>query len=468
MTTIGLPCRQHRPPQLLTWGATVIVCCAALGLWIWSAAAPVPWWVDYLIAVLPLCATLFLIRLAYPSGDRYLFSTGFWISTTIVFYILLKSFDLILHDVEFDGINLAIWSVTIFTFPYVVLYKRYQVTLRQRAVVARTDAFIPASSRVWLLVVFSAFKLFGVFLAAGTSGDVLEVAAATQNNGAAYLYKIPLAANAIFLLILFDTFRNNANRGTALVATTIFLVEAIVTTNRLAIVMAVLWGVFLYHRYRKPFRLRTVALIGVPLVFIVVLFGYARNIEVGSFDAYLQAIAALSDNPVLLSDLFMGRLDMLPEMVKGIELYQTNALPSLNGGSYVYMFLHAVPRNVWESKPLLTAALVTSQTHPGAFADGVNIFPSIVVESLLNFGWAGIVIVGAVLGWLAAWYENALYSDRAIPTTWALSLLTFPMGLFNEGFHSNFSANVLYLTVLMFVIFKCLVWFGIIKMRRTV
>jgi oligosaccharide repeat unit polymerase len=314
--------------------------------------------------------------------------------------------------------------------------------------------------------VFVAFKIFGIVLAFGVGGNALEVAAATQNNGAAYLYKIPLAANAIFLLIMFDSFKNKHGWIIAGIAASIFLIEAVIATSRLSIVMAALWAAFLYHRYKKPIKIGTVALIGSPLVVVIALFGYARNIEVGSWDAYIEAFSVLSNNPALLSELFLSRLDMLPEMVRGVALYKKSALPTLGGGSYIYMFLHAVPRNIWESKPLLTAALITSITHPGAFEDGVNIFPSIIIESLINFGWVGISVIGCAVGALCASYEKILYSDRAIPTTWALTFFTFPMGLFNEGFHSNFTANLLYTTALIFLIIKILEWSKILKYER--
>lgn len=46
--------------------------------------------------------------------------------------------------------------------------------------------------------------------------------------------------------------------------------------------------------------------------------------------------------------------------------------------------MHSIPRSLWEGKPLLTAALVTSQTHPGAFTDGLNIFSPIIVDELFE------------------------------------------------------------------------------------
>jgi oligosaccharide repeat unit polymerase len=454
----------------VAFGLVLFTCVGALVLGLWDASVSTPWWVEYATAILPLVGALALVRCVYPSNAAYLFSAGFWLSTTVLFYVLLKSVDLIVQDEDLDRLNSTIWAVSLFMFPSVLGYRWANGHIAKKAVAAlpKPDVFLTPQSRVWLLAVFVAFKVFGMALVLSASGNVLEVAAATQNNGAAYLYKIPLAANAIFLLIMFDSFRNRRGWGITALAAGIFLVEAVISTSRLSIVMAVLWAAFLYHRYYKPIKISTVALIGAPLVIVIALFGYARNIEVGSWEAYLEAFSVLSANPALLSDLFLARLDMLPEMTRGLTLYENGNLPSLAGGSYIYMFLHAVPRNIWESKPLLTAALLTSITHPGAFEDGVNIFPSIVIEALINFGWPGILLIGAVVGALCARYENALYSDRAIPTTWALTFFTFPMGLFNEGFHSNFTGNLLYTTAVIFLLLKSLVWFKVLKIERTV
>jgi len=449
-------------------GIALLTCVGACLLTLWNASVSTPAWVDYIVAILPLLGALALVRSGYQSNAAYLFSTGFWLSTTVVFYVLLKSFSLIAKDEDIDNLNTTIWAVTLFLFPFVFGYVSAKTAFVKKMTPSRqkADVSITPRSRFWLFGIFLGFKVFGMVLMLGTGGNVLEVAAATQNNGAAYLYKIPLAANAIFLLIMFDSFKSNRGWGIAALTTGVFLLEAIIATSRLSIVMAVLWAAFLYHRYRKPIKITTVAMIGVPLIVVIALFGYARNIEVGSWQAYLEAFSVLSADPVLLSDLFLARLDMLPEMSQAITLYDAGVLPSLDGGSYIYMFLHAVPRNIWESKPLLTAALLTSITHPGAFEDGVNIFPSIIIEALINFGWIGIIFIGSVVGVLCTLYEKALYSDRAIPTTWALTFFTFPMGLFNEGFHSNFTGNLLYTTGVIFVILKLLIWFKVLKINH--
>lgn len=426
---------------------------------------------DYLVALGALCSSMFLVRALYTRAKRFMFSPSFWLLVTFFFYFVLKSLDIWSKDLVTPTLVRALWLCTLFLTTYGLAYALMDARLRRHGrgmpVVQGERVLAPGAS--WaLLAICGAFKLVGIVLfASAGGGDVLEVAATTQNAGAAYLYRIPAAGNVLFLVLLYDSFKNNRNWNIALLALALYLVEAVLSTSRLALIMVVMWSAFLYHRYRHPISLMRVTLIGLPLVLVVVLFGYARNIEVGSAAAYVQAATALADEPALVSDLFMQRMDMLPEMVTALDLQQAGVLPSLHGGSYLYTFLHAIPRSLWETKPLLTAALVTSETHPGAFADGVNIFPSIIVEGMLNLSYAGVVLSGTLIAVLCRLLERAVEADRLIPSVWALSLLTFPMALFNEGLHSNFTGNLLYVTVLTALLYLALRAFGLIRRRST-
>lgn len=420
------------------------------------------------VALLAQIAALFLVRSMYRSDSQYLFSTGFWLSITVFFYVVLKAVDLWYKDDLTPVLVEVLWLTTLFLlfycFGYLWTEQRRAKSGLERP--SRYEVVIPKGGEWTLLAVYIGFKLIGIGMLARVGGNALEVAAATANAGASYLYKIPAAANAIFMALLYNAFRYKRGWTVTLIALTFYLVDALVSTSRLSIVLLVLLTAYLYHRYRCPLSLFRISFIGLPLILVVVLFGYARNLEVGSVDAYVQAAQVLREEPTLVSDLFMNRLDMLPEMGEALTLYRTGSLPSLQGGSYLYAFLHAVPRNIWEAKPLLTAALVTSQTHPGPFADGVNIFPSIIVEGILNLSLAGVVLNGLLVGMLSRLYERLLDSSHLLKVTWALTLLTFPMALFNEGIHSNYFASVLYGTAVMFVLYRLLLIFGALK-RQT-
>lgn len=422
----------------------------------------------FIVAVGFLLAAMVFVRGLYVRTAQFLFSPSFWLLVTYLFYFVLKALELVSKDAVTPTLIKALWLSTLFLVSYGLMYAWSDAGLRRRSAQrdrARRDTVIPTGGEWTLLIIFFGFKLLGIILLASVGGNVLEVSAATQNAGAAYLYRIPMVGNVILLALLFNAFKNNRGWAVVVLALGAYLLEALMTTNRLSLVMVVLWATFLYHRYRRPISLSVVALIGIPLVFVIVLLGYARNIEVGSAAAYFEAAFALAEEPTLISDLFLGRMDMLPQVVIALDLHQAGVLPNLNGGSYAYAFMHSIPRSIWEEKPLLTAALVTSQTHPGAFADGVNIFPSIIVEGYLNLALAGVVLSGALVGFFSRQFERAIVADRLVPSVWALSMFTFPMALFNEGVHSNFTGTLLYMTALNAVLYQILLFFGVLKRR---
>ncbi len=442
----------------------------ALLLQLVSLIWPSPDITGYGVTLLCLCSSLVVVRALYPNGNRFLFSTGFWLVVTVFFYMVLKSIDTWSKDLISDTLVEVLWLTIGFILTYCVAFIWTGRRLMNAAVRSqRVLPVIPPGGEWLLLLIYAGFKVFGVLLMAalGGGGDQLEVLAATQNAGASYIFRIPQAGNVIFLGLLFHSFKTNRGWSATGIALALYLGEAVLSTSRLAIVMLVLTTTFLYHRYRRPIPMLRLAFISAPLVLVVVLFGYARNIEVGSAGAYAEAIQVLTDEPTLVTDLFMARMDLLPEMVLGLDLYKNETLQSLNGASYIYAFLHSIPRNLWEAKPPLTAALLTAETHPIAFADGVNIFPSLIVEGILNFSYAGVVLTGLLTGYLARQFERIMDSEHLGATAWSLAAFTFPMGLFNEGVHSNFTGNMLYMTALMALIYKGLLICGALKRQRT-
>lgn len=424
---------------------------------------------DFLVAVGSLLVAMVLVRSLYVRAAHFMFSPSFWLLVTYLFYFVLKALEIASQEAVTQPLNKAIWLCTLFLTTYCVMYAWVDAGLRGRNARRRRvklDILIPHGVEWTLLFIFVGFKLLGLALLASVGGNALEVSAATQNAGAAYIYRIPTVGNVILLALLFNAFKNNRGWAVVALALATYFVEALMSTSRLSLVMLVLWTSFLYHRYRHPISLGLVALIGIPLVIVVVLLGYARDIEVGSIAAYVGAASALVEDPTLVSNLFLGRMDMLPQMVLALDLHQEGALPSLNGGSYAYAFMHSIPRSLWEEKPLLTAALVTSQTHPGAFADGVNFFPSLIVEGYLNFEFAGVILSAGLVGYLSRHFERATATERLVPSVWALSMFTFPMALFNEGIHSNFTGTVLYMTALHTILYQLLLFFGVLQRRR--
>lgn len=389
---------------------------------------------------------LLLIASHYNSARVWLFSTGFWIAVAVGFYIILKALAMVTEG-DSETIVAPLAGTALFLMGYAV---SAVPGARTRIAARAQTGFQLSPGGIWVVaILFLAFQLFGLALSLFSGGStVLEISNATQNGGAGYLFRIPLLANAFYMMILDTAYRKRHHIWIALASSLLLLAIAVASSSRFQVITLVLWNLYFYNRHIRPLNIIWLAVITPPLVFVVVLFGYVRNIGVGDLGVLISALSYFRDHSSVIVDLFMARLDMLPQMAKGFALYAAGTAPHLDGMSYIYSLLHAIPRSVWPDKPPLTAALLTAITEPGPFADGVLFYPSVVVEALFNLGWPGIVFAGLGAGALARGYDALLNSGSLIASTWALLFFTFPMGLFNEGYHSNFVGNILYVTVL--------------------
>lgn len=389
----------------------------------------------------------------YANSRLFLFSAGFWLSVDIVFYILLKSFELISND-DTQGLLAPLVSVYVFMCGYIAA-RHFCPPLRVLSRVSLPD-ITPRQWRAlygWALGTVIFFKAFG-FIALSLSGagsTALDASLATQNEGAAYLFRIGALANAAYVVLLVAAYRNRRFVKTSAVLTALLILDAAASAQRSAIVLTVLSNVFLMHVYVRRVKLWELLVLAPPLVFVLAFFGYVRDIEIGSLVVYADALGLFADDAGLVFSLFMARMDMLPQMVQAFAAAEVGQLQLLYGASYLYELLHAIPRPLWPGKPPLTAAYVTDMTAPGAFAAGVNLYCSIMVEGFINFRWPGVALSGALVALVARGYEALLYSSRIHLQALAVSMLSLPMGLVNEGFHSNHVASLLYVGALYFL-----------------
>lgn len=430
---------------MLPLAASLMATLAGLAVFFSYGVRPMEWAPPIALAMI-IIALLLLIASHYASARAWLFSTGFWIAVAVGFYIVLKCVAMV-ADGDTKTIVPPLTGTALFLSGYAIIAVPRG---RARVAVGPGTRFGLSPGGIWVVAgLFLAFQLFGLALSLLSGGStVLEISNATQNGGASYLYRVPLLANAFYMILLDAAYRERRHFWLALAATAILLAVAVAGSSRFQIITLVLWNLYFYNRHVRALSIVWLMILTPPLVFVVVLFGYVRNIGVGDLGVLINALGYFQDNSSVIVDLFMARLDMLPQMAKGFALHAAGTAPHLDGMSYIYAFLHAIPRSFWPDKPPLTAALLTAITDPGPFADGVLFYPSVVVEALFNFGWSGIVLAGIGAGLLARGYDALLNSGSLIASTWALLFFTFPMGLFNEGFHSNFIGNILYVTVL--------------------
>jgi len=403
-------------------------------------------------------AFMSMIAASATSAYRFLFSCAFWVGVEFFFYIVLKALA-VTDEIDPVLMQMALAASLLFLAGYLAGQIVYPLPSILR-VPAAPDA--PGTRRLywWLLLSFVGFKLLNyvLLLAVGGGGTALEVSLATQNQGASYLFKIPTLAQASYFLLLLLAYKHGVYRKTALAMTLWILAEGVVGAARYSIVTTILINLLLCHLYVREVRLRYLLLLTPVLVLVVTFFGYVRNIELASADVYLSALETFIDQRELVFKLFMARMDMLPQMADAFEFARLGKLKIEAGMSYLYALLHAVPRNFWPDKPLLTAAYVTEMVSPGAFADGVNIYPSVMVEGYMNFLWVGPFLIGAVVASLSQLYEKALLRGSLQRQAFALMIFTFPMAFINEGIHSNIFATILYLMAIYWIWLRLTRW----------
>jgi hypothetical protein len=398
--------------------------------------------------LLAIVGIMALIASNMGNSHQFLFSSAFWVNTNFLFYIVLKTLS-VSGDIPVVPLQMALISSLLFLFGYFFgqLMWPYRPLVKY---VLPEKMETTQNLYIWLLFSFFIFKVLNVILLMTVSGGstALDFAQATQNLGGSYLFMLPKLATASYFIIILISYKHGLYRHTAIVLTVYIAAEAILGAARFTLVSTILIHIFLYHLYVHPIRFLYFIFLIPPLVFIIAFFGLVRDIEIGSLKVYVETLNVLVEERELVFKVFMGRMDMLPQMADAFELARVGQLKFEAGMSYIYAVLHAVPRNLWPDKPPLTAAYITELVNPYVFADGVNVYPSAMLEGYMNFGWMGVILIGIVLAWLSRFYDRALRGGTLRTQALALMAFTFPMQLINEGMHSNIFGILLYIAAI--------------------
>ncbi|STR45485.1 O-antigen polymerase [Iodobacter fluviatilis] len=411
-----------------------------------------------------LILSLLFICLQYSSMNDFLFSSGFWYSVVIVFYIILKSLSMLDYG---EALIPSLVMVLVFNFFYIFGFfftKRKKNGIKKKIVVF--NDFKLTTFCFFVFVLFKVLIIFLMVLFAGDASTILEQSAATQNQGMAYLFRLSAFSTIAYYYLVYFYYTQKKFGRIVFILTLFIFVESIYSASRLQLVMLAFIHLFMFHRFVRPVSVVTLLIVSPLLIFIISYFGYVRNIEIGGVDVYKKAFEFVINDSSIIYDLFMARLDVLPMMVESIKLYDYGEIKNLWGGSYVYSILHFIPRGIWSDKPLLTAAYVTSHVYPNSFVDGVNIFPSVFIESFINLNYLGVCLIGLLIGSSSKIYDQYLDGTRPLVFIWALLFFTYPMGIVNEGVHSNYVANVLYFSFLYLVFIVMAKKYGVFKVHN--
>jgi len=146
-------------------------------------------------------------------------------------------------------------------------------------------------------------------------------------------------------------------------------------------------------------------------------------------------------------------LEKTPEMV-----------PYQLGTSYPLLIKNLIPRILWPDKPSVNFANQFFQVEYGITdrqnLRSVSIASGFEAEGYMNFGWAGILAVGVVVGFGFAIYELAFFSNESSLTAIAVGLAMLP------GFLTIESQLVQYLGGILQVVFAAAIVFHQTKGKR--
>jgi len=307
---------------------------------------------------------------------------------------------------------------------------------------------------IFIVIVTRILELFAIKLFVGEQYSALEYSAASQNMGMAYLFKFFAVGRFAYLALLCFSYKERKYLKMAFFATLMQIFFAVQDANRAWIIIVIMINFFMYDKYVKKVNYAYCIFVVPVFVFIISFFGYVRDFEVGGLDFYLDTLGIFFQNIDLALMLFMNRMDILPTLTSAADCYFLDKFDFLYGSSYLNSILHFVPRSIWSDKPLLTAAYVTSITNPGAFSDGVNYYCTVFWEGFLNLFYLGPILSGFLVGALSRYYDRLMQSSGNGSVFVYVIFFTFPMGLVNEGFHSNYIGGVIYnLFLLFFLLF---------------
>src|SRR3972149_3369946 len=154
----------------------------------------------------------------------------------------------------------------------------------------------------------------------------------------------------------------------------------------------------------KALFIRNIIVISVAFLFVIQFQILVRGSE---------SIPGISD---ILSDrlaLLGGTTDYFTETLLSIKL-----IPNFHEyfkESVLYQFISSpIPRFLWSAKPASQVVWYYSLHRWGIdiYAGEGNVFPGIVGQYYMSWGWVGVLIIGASMGWFCAYIDRLLIGFR--------------------------------------------------------
>ena len=169
------------------------------------------------------------------------------------------------------------------------------------------------------------------------------------------------------------------------------------------------------------------------------------------------------------TDVFEGRIPLETQLsaassrsslltMTGLILEKTPELvPYQMGASYPLLLKNLIPRVLWPEKPSVNLANQFFQVEYGLTERqqlrGVSIACGFEAEGYMNFGWAGVLAVGVIVGFVLGIYELAFFSAGSSLAAIAVGLSILPVFLTIESQLVQYLGGILQLAFAAAIVF---------------
>lgn len=344
--------------------------------------------------------------------------------------IILKLTDGLSFSELLPGASAAVLGLTSYSIGYLATGKRF----RGCELPILSDRYWSDKTVLGLVVISSILAVIGLFLFLQTAGiqittlsdvskkRVVEVdGAGTLHTVAAlgYLRAISLFGHVGFLVAVAWAayrFQDASPRWkvtySVLVASGFFVASAhpFIASARTSVLILGLGVViiFAYARGRLPW-LKIVA-VGALLLVIALIMLELRTLRAGANELELQR--GIFEDGVLVGvfDGITGSGNFFPIARSGVIVDRVpERLDFQNGSTYLAILAAPIPRRIWPEKPIIAVGRIVRYEIWWDWAAAGGYPPGIVGEAFMNFGWVGVVVVPALLGFVVRlWYNSLL------------------------------------------------------------
>ena len=393
----------------------------------------------------------------YVLRPIYILQTGFWGGTPL----LVKSVNG--HTGLFtEAMLVSALFISIFSFPLILFLLKHKP---ERKKIAITPRFIRATNQINSILLFSSLIILSIpFLRGYTLSGYLQLLSTRS-----IMFKTFFGDFGAFVEVFFFLYTSSA---IVKIVNDLVCKKSIVLTIVLVVLVLMLLGgrsnilFFLISVGGAKIYLSKKLNTSYIIYFGIAVFIFGISYRVLTRDLYFQNNQGKEASEVLLETLSKPH----EFLVGGFDFVQTDALMTviaderlqknhLYGSTIVACLTSPIPRVMWPDKPKGAMTYFTKVYYPSHFThtEGGELVASWLVESILNFGYFGIIFAGLTMLYFVYVVEKGLSKCRSTLDLAILCIVTpRPFNIMKSDLFNNFMAivKVLFIPVLLKFRFK--------------